>query len=193
MREAISDSKPQGHVRYYVGADIARTGLDETVLTVIAVDVQDIVYVIETISEAQSNLVDVTGRIGDLCRKYPIESVYIDETGLGSGVVDLARRQDLPIRGIVFTLSEKSIMYKTIRRLFEQHRVKIRELGNLTTQLSVLKAEYTDEGKLKVRTEDAKVHDDYADSFALACNAVSMAGSWHVIIPSKELQKSMFG
>jgi len=193
LREAISDKKPQGHVRYVIGADIARTGLDETVLTVLAIDAQDIVYVVETISEAQSNLVDVTGRLGDLCRKYPIDTVYVDETGLGSGVVDLARRQDLPVRGIVFTLTEKSIMYKTIRTLFEKHRIRIKELGPLTTQLSVLKAEYTDEGKLKVRTEDKKVHDDYADSFALACTAVSMDGSWHMIETSKELQKSMFG
>lgn len=202
LMEAISDKKPQGHVRYFMGLDIARTGLDETVFTVIQVDGNDVVYVTETIAEKESNLVDVAGKVGDLCRKYPIETVYVDETGLGSGVVDLARRQDLPIRGITFTLSEKSQMYKTIRRLFEQHRVKIPELERhgLITQLGLLKAQYTDEGNLKVRTEEkasatgvARAHDDYADSFALACNAVSFDGSWHLLTMSDELNKSMFG
>jgi len=193
LMESISDKKPSGHVRYYLGLDVARTGLDQTVFTVIGVDELDVVYVLDTSSEKQSNLVDVAGKIGDYCRKYPIETVYVDETGLGGGVVDLARRQDLPIRGITFTLSEKSIMYKTIRRLFEQHRVKIKEVGELIHQLSVLKAEYTDEGKLKVRTEDAKIHDDFADSFALACQAISMDGQWHFVQIGEDLQKSMFG
>jgi len=193
LMEAISDRKPQGHVRYYLGVDVARTGLDQTVFTVIGVDEDDMVLVIDTEAEGQSNLVDVAGKIGDYCRKYPIETVYVDETGLGGGVVDLARRQDLPIRGVTFTLSEKSIMYKTIRRLFEQHRVKIRKIGQLIHQLSVLKAEYTDEGKLKVRTEDVKIHDDYADSFALACQAISMDGQWHFVQIGEDLQKSMFG
>jgi len=193
LMESISDKKPQGHVRYYLGIDVARTGLDQTVYTIIAVDELDVVYVISTESEKQSNLVDISGKAGDYCRMYPIETVYIDETGLGGGVVDLARRQDLPIRGVTFTLSEKSIMYKTVRRLFEQHRVKIKEIGELVNQLGLLKAEYTDEGKLKVRTESEKVHDDFADSFALACQAISMDGQWHFVQVGKELQKNMFG
>ncbi len=193
LLESISDKKPQGHVSYYLGVDIARTGLDQTVFTVIGVDELDVVYVLETFAEGQSNLVDVAGRIGEYCRKYPIETAYIDETGLGSGVVDLARRQDLPIRGITFSLTEKSIMYKTIRRLFEQRLVKIPKVGPLITQLQVLKAKWTEEGKLKVRTEDEKVHDDFADSFALACSAVTSDGQWHTLEISKELQSSMFG
>lgn len=193
LRESISDKKPQGHTRFYLGVDIARTGLDETVYTVIAVDELDIIYVIETKPEAQSNLVDVAGNIGDFCRKYNIQTVYVDETGLGGGVVDLARRQDLPIRGITFTLSEKSIMYKTIRRLFEQKRVRIPWTGDLINQLGGLKAEYTEEGKLKVKQDAEGEHDDYADSFALACTAVSMDGTWHMIELGKDLQQSMFG
>ena len=190
---AISDKKPQGHVRYYLGVDIARTGLDQTVYTIVGVDELDVVYVLETFAEGQSNLVDVAGKIGDYCRKYPIDTAYLDETGMGAGVVDLASRQELPIRGVTFTLSEKSIMYTTIRRLFEQHAVKIPKIGDLITQLQVLKAKYTEEGKLKVGTEDEKVHDDYADSFALACSALTSAGQWHMMEISKELQSAMFG
>jgi len=84
-------------------------------------------------------------------------------------------------------------MYKTIRRIFEQRRVKIKEIGPLIHQLNALKAEYTDEGKLKVRTEGVKIHDDYADSFALACQAISMEGQWHFVKLGKDLQRNMFG
>jgi len=192
LMDAISDKQPVGQIRYYMGVDVARTGKDETVYCVIAVDEEDKVYVLETVPEAQSNLVEVAGRIGEYCRKYPIETVFIDETGLGGGVVDLARKQELPARGVIFTLKEKSSMYSNIRVLFENHRVKIRELGKLIYQLSYLKREYTEQGILKVKTEDG-IHDDYADAFALACKSVETGDTWHIIEVSKNLKDAVFG
>ena len=125
LTESISDAKPSGKARYYLGVDVARTGRDETVYTVIAVDENDTVYVEHTESEAQSNIVDIAGRVGDIVRDYRIETVYVDETGLGGGLVDLVKEQSLPIRGVVFTMQEKAVMYKTLRLLFENHRIKI--------------------------------------------------------------------
>ncbi len=45
ITDAISDKNPRGNIRYYMGVDIARTGRDETVFTVIKVDDDDNVYV----------------------------------------------------------------------------------------------------------------------------------------------------
>ena len=106
IKEAITDYSPKGRVNYYMGVDIARTGRDETVFTIVGVDENDIVFVEEVIAESQSNVVDVCGRVGDLCRDYKIESVFVDETGLGGGLVDLAREQEIPVRGVVFSLQE---------------------------------------------------------------------------------------
>jgi len=175
-----------------MGVDVARKGRDETVFLIMAVDEDDKAYVKETYGEGQSNLVDVAGRIGEYCRKYPIETVYVDETGLGAGVIDLARSQDLPVRGIVFSLSEKSKMYGNLRTLFENHRIKIPTLGKLINQLGMLKREYSIEGKMKVINEDDR-DDDYADALALACNAIMMGNEWHVLDLDPKAEEAFFG
>lgn len=195
LMEAISDRQPRGFVRYYLGVDVARTGKDETVFTLIGVDENDDVYVIDTYAEGQSNLVDIVDRIGSYVNDQlrPIETVYVDETGIGGGVIDLAHKRDLPIRGVTFTLTEKSKMYGNIRTLFENHRVKLRNIDKLLHQLSYLKREYTEQGVMKIKTEDETVHDDYADSFALACQAVLVGSTWHVLSLSKKANDAIFG
>jgi len=192
LMEAISDKQPIGRVRYYLGCDIARSGKDETVYCLIAVDEEDTMYVISTEAEAQSNLVNVAGRLGEYCRQYPgIETIYLDETGLGAGVMDMARARDLPVRGIVFTMPEKAEMYTDLRVHFENHRVKIRDTGRLIFQLGYLRREYTDESrKLKIVSDS---HDDYADALALACKAMARGDTWHVIPMSDKMNKLMFG
>jgi len=66
IMEAISDKKPYGRLRYYMGVDVARTGRDETVYTIVAVDDKDHVFLEAVESESQSNVVDVAGRLGEL-------------------------------------------------------------------------------------------------------------------------------
>ena len=190
IKEAIVDYKPRGRINYYMGVDIARTGRDETVFTVIGVDEDEVVFVEDVITEAQSNVVDVCGRIGDLVRDYKVESVFIDETGLGGGLVDLARERDLPVRGVVFTLQEKAEMYKNLRLLFENHKIKLKEINKLVYQLSYLRREYTETGVMKIKSEE---HDDYPDSLVLACRAVQGGGGWHVMDIKEHLQKHLFG
>jgi hypothetical protein len=190
IKEAITDYKPRGRINYYMGVDIARSGRDETVFTVIGVDEDEVVFVEDIIAEAQSNVVDVCGRIGDLVRDYKIESVFIDETGLGGGLVDLARERDLPVRGVVFTLQEKAEMYKNLRLLFENHKIKLKEINKLVYQLSYLRREYTETGVMKIKSEE---HDDYPDSLVLACRAVQGGGGWHVMDIKEHLQKHLFG
>tara|TARA_R110002020_G_scaffold233_5_gene1235 strand:- start:4432 stop:5814 length:1383 start_codon:yes stop_codon:yes gene_type:complete len=190
IKEAITDYSPKGRINYYMGVDIARTGRDETVFTVVGVDENDIVFVEEVIAEAQSNVVDVCGRVGDLVRDYKIESVFVDETGLGGGLVDLAREQEIPVRGVVFSLQEKAEMYKNLRLLFENHRIKLKDVNKLVYQLSYLRREYTETGIMKIRSDE---HDDYPDSLVLACRAMNAGGGWHVMEIGKELQKALFG
>ena len=190
IKEAITDYSPKGRVNYYMGVDIARTGRDETVFTIVGVDENDIVFVEEVIAESQSNVVDVCGRVGDLCRDYKIESVFVDETGLGGGLVDLAREQEIPVRGVVFSLQEKAEMYKNLRLLFENHRIKLKDINKLVYQLSYLRREYTETVIMKIRSDE---HDDYPDSLVLACRAMNAGGGWHVMEIGKDLQKALFG
>ena len=141
---------------------------------------------VEYQKEAQSNLVDVVGRLGDFLTKYPIEVAYVDETGLGAGVVDLARSREYPVRGITFSLSEKSKMYSNIRMIFENKKIVVpQEDKKVLYQLSYLKRDYTEEGKLKVKVDEG-TKDDHADALALACNAVSFGDGWHYVLDDSD-------
>ena len=190
LREAVRDKKPEGKVSYFMGVDVARSGRDETVYTVVGVDQNDEVYVEDVSAEKQSNVVDVCGRINEMVRDYKLETVFIDETGLGGGLIDLAREQDIPARGVVFSLQEKASMYKNLRLLFENHKITLKKVDKMVYQLSYLTREYTEAGIMKIKSEE---HDDYPDSLVLACRAVSSGNQWHVIDVGKGLQKALFG
>ena len=190
IQEAIVDFRPKGQVRYYMGVDIARTGRDETVFTVIGVDENDTVFVEDVQAEAQSNVGDVCGRVGEFVRNYRLERVFVDETGLGGGLIDLAREQDLPCQGVVFSLQQKAEMYKNLRLLFENHNIKLKDINKLVYQLSYLRREYTETGIMKIRSDE---HDDYPDSLVLACKAVNAGGGWHVMDVTDGLKKALFG
>ena len=190
IMEAISDKVPKGRLRYYMGVDIARTGMDVTVYTLIGVDEEDNVFVESAEAESQSNVVDVAGRIGDLVTQYRIETVFVDETGLGGGLVDLGRSNGLPMRGVIFSVQEKAEMYKNLRLLFENHHIKLKDINKLVYQLSYLRREYTETGIMKIRSDE---HDDYPDSLVLACKAINAGGGWHVMDMTEGLRKAIFG
>ena len=190
LRDAVNDKKPNGQPTYYMGVDVARSGRDETVYTIVCVDKDDHVFVEEVIAESQSNVVDVCGRINNYVRDYRIETVYIDETGLGGGLIDLAREQGIPARGVVFSLQEKASMYKNLRLLFENHRISLKKVDKLVYQLSYLTREYTEAGVMKIKSEE---HDDYPDSLVLACRAVSSGAEWHVLDVGEGIKKALFG
>ena len=190
LRDAVNDKKPNGKPSYYMGVDVARSGRDETVYTIVCVDKDDHVFVEDVFAESQSNVVDVCGKINEFVRDYRIETVYIDETGLGGGLIDLAREQGIPARGVVFSLQEKASMYKNLRLLFENHRISLKKVDKLVYQLSYLTREYTEAGVMKIKSEE---HDDYPDSLVLACRAVSSGAEWHVLPVGEGIKKALFG
>jgi len=190
IMDSITDYKPKGRTQYYMGVDVARTGRDETVFTVIGVDENDVVFIEEIEHESQSNVVQVAGRVKEFVDKYNLETVFVDETGLGGGLVDLSREQGAPVRGVIFTLQEKAEMYKNLRLLFENHKIKLKQINKLIYQLSYLRREYTETGIMKIKSDE---HDDYPDSLVLACRAVSSGGNWHVLDVGKNLKAALFG
>lgn len=190
ISDAVVDKVMKGNVRYFMGVDVARTGRDETVYTICGVDDNDHVFVEHVEAESQSNVVDVCGRLGEFVRDYKIETVYVDETGLGGGLIDLARERGLPVRGIMFTLQEKASMYKNLRLLFENKRITIKDVSKLVYQLSYLRREYTETGIMKIKSDE---HDDYPDSLVLACRAVQGGDGWFVLDVGEGIKKALFG
>ena len=188
IMESITDRKPIGRVRYYMGVDVARTGRDETVYTIISVDDKDNVFLESVEAESQSNVVDVAGRLGELATQYNAETIFVDETGLGGGLLDLARKQGLPCRGVIFTLQEKAEMYKNLRLLFENHKITLKQINKMVYQLSYLRREYTETGIMKIKSDE---HDDYPDSLVLACKAVYSGDGWHLLPVGKGLKEAL--
>ena len=190
LMESVNDKHPRGRLKYYLGVDVARSGRDETVFTVVSVDEDEHVFVEDIFAETQSNVVQVCGRINEMVRDYRLETVFIDETGLGGGLIDLAREQNIPARGVVFSLQEKASMYKNLRLLFENHKITLKKVDKLIYQLSYLKRDYTENGQMKIKSDE---HDDYPDSLVLACRALTAGNNWYVLDMGKNLRKSLFG
>jgi len=189
LMDALNDHKPRGQVRRYMGVDIARTGRDETVYAIMEVDENDVGRICHLEHEGQSNVVDVAGRMEDLKNQWGVELIYVDETGLGGGLIDLAQERSLPIRGQMFSLHAKETMFKSLRVLFEKGQV--RNIGQIAVeQFSLMSREYTETGIMKIKS-DGK--DDYADAIALVCLALEHGDSWHVLSMSNEFQEQMFG
>jgi hypothetical protein len=188
--DSLQEGRPIGRIKYFMGVDVARTGRDETVYTVVSVDEKDNVFLEEVAAESQSNVVDVAGRLQDFVHKYNIQTVYVDETGLGGGLLDLSREQGMPCRGVMFTLQEKAEMYKNLRLLFENHRIKLKNINKMVYQLSYLRREYTETGIMKIKSDE---HDDYPDSLVLACKAVQGGEGWHVLDVGEGIKKMFFG
>ena len=128
--------------------------------------------------------------MGEFCRDYKVETVYVDETGLGGGLIDLARERSLPARGVMFTLQEKADMYKNLRLLFENKRISLKDVNKLVYQLSYLRREYTETGIMKIKSDE---HDDYPDSLVLACRAVQGGDGWFALDVGEGLKKALFG
>lgn len=178
--KAVGEFRMPSNVHYAIGVDIAGRGRDETVYVVIAYDDNGNVYMVESKSQASSTTIQVAEEVESLVRKYRgiIDTVYMDNTGLGSGAVDQALDKGLPARGIDFSSKEKNRMYKTLVLLFENGKIKLGgdSQNKMVSQLGYLKKEQSEVTR-QMRIVSAE-HDDYPDALALACNAVDSGDAW---------------
>lgn len=97
-----------------------------------------------------------------------LRKIYVDETTLGGGGVDLLQEKMDNVEGITFSLKQKSIMYKNLKRYLERKRLKIMKDDRLINQLMAMVHEYTSGGELKIHAPE-NIRDDYPDSLSLAC------------------------
>lgn len=55
------------------------------------------------------NTVQLSERVAQLFAEYGAAAIYVDETGIGGGVVDILRSRGLPVRGVIFSESPQGI------------------------------------------------------------------------------------
>jgi len=183
---------------YFLGVDIARYGTDETVFVISyrkRNTTEDTIRVIHIEATSKKPLTDTIGRIKLLHKEWNFTKIYIDETSLGGGVVDVLVEAKLPIVPITFNKkcesssnpgdSNKEAMYKNLKWMMEKnaeirewnfkYRDKIKPMvleipndNKLINQLAELKYEYSSGGALSLFTDNERHHDDISDALALS-------------------------
>jgi len=164
--EEIDYPEPGGI--YRLAVDFARYGEDETVYMIGEV-LGDTMKVVKIISTSKKPLSDAIGRIKELHDRFAFGYIYLDETGIGSGAVDILTGEGLPVIAKKFTFQARQEYYTNLRTLMEFGKVKYPKSANkLIKQLKSLKQKFTERG---VQIFPPKGHhDDHPDTLALLCS-----------------------
>ena len=155
---------------YILGVDIARLGEDSSVYIVLEKEEGSPIKIV-FIDEIQHKLLtDAIGRIKILNSKFNFKKIYIDETGLGAGVVDVLLEEfgKYKIEAFTFTNKSKQDLYSNLKILMEQRKLKIPFHKKLFYQLSDLRYEVASSGNIKIH-HSQRGKDDFCDALSLAC------------------------
>jgi len=175
IQEYEIPEQPRDLRNYYLGVDLARYGLDESVYIIIEADPQHNARVIFIGSTSKKPLTDAIGRIKELSKTWPFRAIYVDESGMGAGAIDSLKEAGINIRnlqgeigGIQFTLENKEAIYKNLKGMMEKGKLIFQKHDKLIHQLAEMQYEYTEAGHLKL-SHPQQGHDDFPDALALAC------------------------
>lgn len=178
---------------YYLGADIARFGSDSTCLMVVEKD-GNTNKVVKIVDIPKSTLDYVIDKIEQLHDVFSFTRIFIDETGLGSGVRDvLARKYNIwkkdaltradntfqqndLIIGVKFTIQSKIDIYSKLKVLMEQGKLMYPKNPKLIAQLRDFRFEITDSGNVKLHHSEYG-QDDYCDALALSVWGIQTGGA----------------
>ena len=161
-----------------MGVDIARFGNSQTVAIV-----RRGPQVLKMVAFGRSNLMQTTGRIIDIARNHGVSTIYIDEVGLGAGVIDRAKEID-SVRPVGINggsrpgdteryLNLRAQMFDGLRQRFVDSDIAIPDDAELISQLASLTFKYTSRGQLQLESKDqirssGRQSPDKADALALA-------------------------
>lgn len=173
LQEAFGDYVMPTKFKLYMGVDVARKGKDDTVITVIAVDPKDKVYVTYCKGIGNTTLTEVSAKVAEVYDMFSkvgdgIQRIWYDTTGLGAGAYDISQDDGLPVAECDFSLQHKAKVYLNLVRLFEHKQIKIGINEKLMYQLSYIRREYT----RQYLTPESEESDDFPDSLGVACMAV---------------------
>ncbi len=143
-----------------LGVDVAREGADATVFLIR--DGERVLWA----QEARGwSTMEVAGRVRDLIREYRLlpEQVFIDDTGLGAGVTDRLREQEMPVNAVIaagraddpehFLNVRAESSWRMREALNPEGRIGLRlpaALKDLGRELAALTYEFTSTGAIKI-------------------------------------------
>jgi hypothetical protein len=170
-----------------LGVDVARFGDAETVAMLRRGQVARLAF-----TSSQEDTMQTAGRIANAIRQHGPSACYVDEIGVGAGVVDRLRELHLPCRVLGLNSGERpndteqfansrAEWWWSLRERFEEGEVSIPDDDELAAQLTGLKFRYTSRGQVLIESkEDMRKRGlpspDRADALMLAFAANMPSG-----------------
>ncbi len=149
-----------GYEPVVLGVDVARYGVDRSVIMVRRGDVVVDVQVYHGFPTDAT-----TGQVVATAREHHPQQVNVDETGMGAGVVDPLRAQGFTVYGFngsAAPFEEESVCanlraegYWTLARRFRDHRIRIPRDAELIAELASLRYRYNSRGKVLMESKDS--------------------------------------
>ena len=161
-----------------MGLDVARFGDAQTVGIV-----RRGPKVVKLESFRKTNLMQTTGAALDLARRFKVKTIYVDEVGVGAGVLDrLKEIDDIEAVGVnggkqaddkEHFYNLKAEKFDGLKQRFEDGDISIPDDAELISQLASMTYEYTSKDHLKLETKQqirnaGRQSPDKADALALA-------------------------
>ena len=187
VERIFQDIDNQQDAEAVMGLDVARFGDDQTVAIVRRGN-----SVIDLVSHRKSDLMHTTGKTLEIARNHNVNTINVDEVGLGSAVVDriqeLSRSKEIigikPVGvngGNKAQDTEKFFnlrtqMFDGLRQRFADGEISIPNDPELISQLASITYIYNSRGQLQIETkqqirDSGRQSPDKADALALAFTA----------------------
>ena len=173
VKRNIVAPDPQFYGKKILSVDVARFGRDFTVYALVD-KTEDGYRVVDFIQDEKKDTMSVAGRIINLNNTYHFDTILIDESGIGGGVLDKVRAEDIEVTGVIAgakcttddsaenNLNLKAELYMKAKKLFEIDKLKIIDKGTIIKELRSMRKDFSPNGKLKI--VDPEKSPDYASA-----------------------------
>ena len=171
----------------YVGVDVARFGFDKSALCVRQGE-----HVLEVRSYERMDTMRLVFEVQRTVREWNAEAVFVDEGGVGGGVVDRLRELGEPVYGVHFGggaqrptrfFNRRSEIFWELRRLFDLRLIALPRDEELAGQLLGLRYDISSSGQVRLEgkremRKRGMPSPDKADALALAFLVPPSLGIW---------------
>ena len=161
----------------YIGVDVGRFGDDKSVLCARRGQ-----RAVAMKSFGRVDTMRIAGETDLMARELGAESIFVDEGGIGAGVVDRLRELNAPVHGVQFGrkaqhptrfANQRSEMFWELRRLLNDRLIALPDDEELAAQLLSLRYDVSSSGQVQMESKrelrrKRLPSPDRADALALA-------------------------
>ena len=163
-RSLIKEMSASVRGDFYLGVDVARYGGDENAFVIIQMLSDSNLRLFHVETTERVAITDTIDKIKELEELFKFSKIYIDDGGLGAGVLDVLLKVDNIKRKIMgINNASKSIdredkrrrllkedLYTNLLSLMQQEKILLLDHDELKRSLQSIQFEYTEDGNLKI-------------------------------------------